>query len=236
VFQTSLAQQLSATADLTLEGTAASPGMVGRVNITGGTLIFFGNKYTVNRGSISFYNANSIDPVLDVDLETSAQGVEVDIGVSGPIEDLKLSYNSDPPLKFQDIIALLAAGKTPPDPTIAVNQPYAPTQSSMQMGESAVLGAAVANPVSSRLARVFGVTQLSIAPSFVSGSVLPQTRITVQQQVNTAVTVTYSEDLSQANAELVRVEWTLTPRFSAIATRDENGIFGVDFYYKRQFK
>ncbi len=106
----------------------------------------------------------------------------------------------------------------------------------MQMGESAVLGAAVANPVSSRLARVFGVTQLSIAPSFVSGSVLPQTRITVQQQVNTAVVVTYSEDLSQANAELVRVEWTLTPRFSAIATRDENGIFGVDFYYKRQFK
>jgi len=236
VFQTSLAQQLSATADLTLAGTAASPGMVGRVNITGGTLIFFGNKYTVNRGSIAFYNANSIDPMLDVDLETSAQGVEVDIGVSGPIEDLKLSYHSDPPLKFQDIISLLAAGKTPPDPTIAVNQPYAPTQSSMQMGESAVLGAAVANPVSSRLARVFGVTQLSIAPSFVSGSVLPQTRITVQQQVNTAVTVTYSEDLSQANAELVRVEWTLTPRFSAIATRDENGIFGVDFYYKRQFK
>lgn len=236
VFQTNLAQQLSANADLTLEGTAATPGMVGRVNVTGGTLIFFGNKYTVNRGSISFYNPVAIDPVLDVDLETFAQGVQVDIGVSGPIEDLKLSYRSDPPLRFEDIVALLAAGKTPPDPTVAVNQPYTPSQTATQMGESAVLGAAVANPVASRLARVFGVNQISIAPSFVSGSVLPQARVTVQEEVSTTVTFTYSQDLSQANSQLIRIEWALTPRFSAIATRDENGIFGLDFYYKLQFK
>jgi translocation and assembly module TamB len=236
IFQTSMAEQLSANADMTLEGTAASPGMVGRVNVTGGTLIFFGNKYTVNRGSISFYNPLSIDPVLDIDLETYAQGVQVDIGVSGPIEDLKLTYRSDPPLRFEDIVALLAAGKTPPDPTIAVNQPASPDQTATQMGESALLGAAVANPVASRLARVFGVSQLSIAPTFVTGSALPQTRVTVQQQVNSSVTFTYSQDVSQPNSQLIRIEVELTPRFSAVATRDENGILGVDFYYKRQFK
>jgi len=34
----------------------------------------------------------------------------------------------------------------------------------------------------------------------------------------------------------VRVEWTISPKFSAVATRDINGIFGVDFFYKRQFR
>jgi translocation and assembly module TamB len=50
------------------------------------------------------------------------------------------------------------------------------------------------------------------------------------------VTFTYTQDLSQSNSELIRVEWALSPRFSAVATRDVNGIFGVDFFYKRQFR
>lgn len=189
----------------------------------------------MNRGVISFYDASTIQPVIDIDLETIAQGVDVNLTVSGPMDDLKLTYRSDPPLRFEDIIALLAAGKTPPDPTIAVNQPVAPDQSAMQMGESALLGAAVANPVTTRLQRVFGVSQLTVAPTFVSGAALPQARVTLQQQVTQNVTFTYSQDLSQTNAELVRIEWELAPRFSAVATRDENGIFSVDFFWKKQF-
>jgi translocation and assembly module TamB len=235
LFQTTLAQQLSATADLTLVGTLDNPGMIGRINITSGTLVFFSNKYTVDRGAISFYEASTIQPVLDIDLETIAQGVDVNLTVSGPIDNLKLTYRSDPPLKFEDILALLAAGKTPPDPTIAANQPVAPDQSTMQAGESALLGAAVANPITSRIQRVFGVSQFTVSPTFVSGTSLPQARVVLQQEVMQNVTFTYSQDLSQANAELVRIEWELTPRFSAIATRDEDGIFSVDFFWKTQF-
>ena len=50
------------------------------------------------------------------------------------------------------------------------------------MGESALVGAAVANPVAGQLQRVFGVSQLKIDPTFVSGSELPQARLTLQQQ------------------------------------------------------
>ncbi|HLH38253.1 MAG TPA: translocation/assembly module TamB domain-containing protein [Bryobacteraceae bacterium] len=236
LFQTTLAQQLSATANLDLLGSLANPGMLGRITINSGTLIFFANKYSVNHGTISFYDPTSIQPVLDIDLETVAQGVDVNLTVAGPMDNLKLSYRSDPPLKFEDIVALLAAGKTPPDPTIASNQPAAPDQSAMEMGESALVGAAVANPVASRLQRVFGVSQLTIAPTFVSGTALPQARITLQQQVTQNVTFTYSQDVSQANSELVRIEWELAPQFSAVATRDENGVFSVDFFWKKQFR
>ena len=235
-FQTNLAEQLSASADLRVLGNLQTPGMVGRVNVSAGTLIFFGNKYTVNRGSVAFYNASAIQPILDIDLETAAQGVNVDLSVSGPIDNMKLSYRSDPPLKFEDIVALLATGRTPADPTIAVNQPAPPEQNAMQMGESAIVGQAVANPVANRLQRVFGVSQFKLSPTFVAGSTLPQARVTLQQQVSNTITFTYSQDLSLANSQLIRVELQMTPRFSAVATRDENGIFGVDFFYKKQFR
>jgi translocation and assembly module TamB len=205
------------------------------VNITSGSLVFFGNTYTVNRGTVSFYKSNSIEPMLDVDLATSSQGVNVNLTVSGPIDNLQLGYRSDPPLKFEDVIALLATGKTPPDPNVAVNQPYSPNLSATQMGESAVLGQAIADPLTSRMQRVFGVTQLKVAPTFENGSSLPEARITLQQQVSSAITFTYSQDLNQANSELISVAVELSPRFSAVATRDENGIFGVDFYYRKQF-
>ena len=109
-------------------------------------------------------------------------------------------------------------------------------QSVGQLGETAIVSQAIASPVSSRLQRVFGVTQLSIDPTFASGSALPQASLSLQQRVASNVTFTYTQDYSQSNSELVRVEWTISPRYSAVATRDVNGIFGVDFFYKRQFR
>jgi translocation and assembly module TamB len=52
--QASLAQNLQSDADLRIRGTAAEPGVLGRVTINEGQLVFFGSTYTVNTGTISF--------------------------------------------------------------------------------------------------------------------------------------------------------------------------------------
>ena len=159
------------------------------------------------------------------------------LGVAGPIENMKLSYRSDPPLRFDEIVALLATGKVPAsDPTIAAHQEVQPQQSLTQMGESAIVSQAVAAPLANRIQRVFGVNQIKIDPTFTSGSALPQARITLQQQISGNIIFTYTTDLTQTNSQILRVEWAVSPRVSAIATRDENGLFGVDFYIKRQFR
>jgi translocation and assembly module TamB len=235
--EASLAQNIQADADLRLRGTVAVPGMLGRVTITEGNLVFFGTKYTVNEGTISFYSPVKIEPILNVDLETTAKGVDVVLTISGPVDNMKLTYTSDPPLQFQEIVSLLASGRAPSsDPTIVAHEPTAPPQSFQQMGESAIVSEAIANPVSSRLERVFGVSQLKIDPTFTSGSELPQARLTLQQQVNNNVTFTYVTNLANTNSQIVRVEWALNPQWAAVAQRDENGRFGIDFFYKKQFR
>jgi translocation and assembly module TamB len=235
--QTSVTQNLQADADLSVRGTVLSPGIVGRMTITSGQFVFFGNKYTVNRGVISFFNPTKIQPVLDVNLETTVKGVDVILGVTGPVDDMKLSYRSDPPLRFDEIVGLLATGKVPSsDPTIAAHQPATPDQSLTQMGESAIVSQAVAAPLASRIQRVFGVNQLKIDPTFVSGSSLPQARVTLQQQISPTIVFTYTTDLTQTTSQIIRLEWAFTPRFSAVATRDEYGIVSLDFFVKRQFR
>ena len=83
---------------------------------------------------------------------------------------------------------------------------------------------------------MFGVSKLKIDPAFTTGSALPTARLTLQQQVANNVTFTYITDLSQSNSQILRVEWSFNPQWSAVATRDENGRFGLDFFYKKQFR
>ncbi|HEX4808900.1 MAG TPA: translocation/assembly module TamB domain-containing protein [Bryobacteraceae bacterium] len=231
------AQRLHVLSDLTIRGTAAQPGIVGRIAVTDGELVFFGNEYRVNTGTITFFDPTRINPVLNVSIETTAQGVDVTLNLQGPMDNLKLTYTSDPPITFQEIVELLAANTTPTsDPTIAANQPTPPQQSMSQMGESAVVGQAVATPLANRLQRVFGVSQLKIDPTFAGNSGLPTARVTLQQQVTTNVTFTYITDVSATNDQIIRVEWAMTPKFSAIALRDEYGVVGVDFVYKGKLR
>jgi len=235
--QSSLAENLQIDADLRIRGTVTHPGMLGRVTVNEGQLVFFGSTYTVNTGTIGFFNPIRIEPVLDLNLETQAKGVDVTLRVNGPIENLTLSYTSDPPLQFQEIVSLLAAGTTPTsDPTLLANQPSAPPQSFQQMGESAILNKALADPIAGRLQRVFGVSQLKIDPTFTSGSELPQAQLTLQQRVASNIMLTYVTALNNANAQTIRVEMTLNPQWSAMATRDENGIFSINLLYKRQLR
>lgn len=235
--QAAVAQNVRLEADLRIRGTAARPGVLGRVNVTDGQLVFFGSEYHVSTGSISFYNPIRIEPVLNISLETQAKGVNVVLTVTGPVDNMKLSYSSDPPLQFQEIVSLLASGKTPTsDPTLLANQPSQPQQSFQQMGESALVSKALADPVASRLERVFGVSQLKIDPTFTSGSDLPQARVTLQQQIATNLTFTYVTALDNPNTQIVRMELSLNPQWSAVANRDENGIFSLNFMYKKQFR
>jgi translocation and assembly module TamB len=235
--QAAMAENLQLDANLRVRGTASQPGVQGRVTITEGQLLFFSSTYTVNTGTISFYNPVRIEPILNLSLETQAQGVDIVLRVTGPIDNMKLSYTSDPPLQFQEIVALLAAGKTPTsDPNILVNQPSPPPQTFQQMGESAIVSKALADPLASRLQRVFGVSQLSIDPTFTGGSDLPQARVTLKQRITSNMTFTYVTAVNDPNTQIVRVEWAVSPQWSAIAGRDQNGLLSVRFLYKKQFR
>jgi translocation and assembly module TamB len=236
-FRSDLAQNLQADGQLTLRGSPDNPGMLGRLAVESGDLVFFGAMYTVDQGTITFSNPNKIDPVLNVELETTAQGVDVTIDVSGPMDKLKLTYHSDPPLEFQQLVSLLAAGKTPTtDPVIASEQPPAPQQSLEQAGASTLLGQAVANPVSSRLQRLFGVSRLSIDPQIVGAtSNNPQATLTLQQQITHNISFTYIQDVTQSTPSGIRIEWAINPQYSVVAQRDIYGEFAIDLFYKKRF-
>ena len=234
-FQSALTQDVQMEANLRLKGTFSNPAVLGRINITQGQVVFFGTKYRVNQGSVQFFNPVHIDPILDVDLETKANGIDVTLNVSGPFTKPNLTPRSDPPLQFNEIVALLATGRSPTsDPTRLAQESTSP-QSWQQMGASALLGQALASPVAGRLQRFFGVSQLRIDPTLPGVENNPQARLTLEQQVTPDITFTYITDVTNSNPQVVRVEWSFAKQWSVVALREENGLFGMDFFFKRRF-
>jgi translocation and assembly module TamB len=233
-FESSLAQDLQVEAGLRLRGTAANPSLLGRINVTQGRLVFFGTRYTINQGSISFFNPSRIEPIFNVDLETRARGIDITLTVSGPMNKLNLTPRSDPPLQFNEIVALLATGRTPSDVNYSGQQATTP-QSWQQLGASALLGQAIASPVAGRLQRFFGVTRLKIDPTLTGVESNPQARVTLEQQITPDITFTYITNVTNSNPLVVQVEWAMSKKWSVLAVRDENGMFGLDFLYKKRF-
>ena len=234
-FQTSLTRDVQANADLRLRGSPSRPMVQGRVSVNQGEINFFGNKYTINRGQVTFYN--STEPIIDMDLETRVRGVEVTINFSGPMTKLNISYRSDPPLQSQEIIALLTVGRSPDSNQAIATAPAGQNQGGLlDTTANSLLGQAISAPVNSRLQRLFGVSRVKIDPQLTGFEGTPQARLTLEQQVSKDVTVTFVTNLNKTQAQIVRVEWDLNPHWSAVAVRDENGIFGLDFLYKRRFK
>jgi translocation and assembly module TamB len=58
----------------------------------------------------------------------------------------------------------------------------------------------------------------------------------VEQSISRDVTLTSVTNLRQAQQQVVQLEWNLSREWSLIAIRDENGVFGVDFLFKKRFK
>jgi translocation and assembly module TamB len=234
---TSLTQNVQAEVNLRLRGSPARPVLLGRVAVTQGEVNFFGAKYTIDRGEIGFYNPTKSEPVLNVDLQTRIRGVLVTITFAGPANKLNLSYRSDPPLQSQDILALLTVGRAP-DGSIVGGGSNVQSPTFLQGGgtSTALLGQAAAAPLTGRLQRLFGVSRLRIDPQLTGIENTAQARLTIEQQVSRDITVTFITNLNRTQQQVVSVQWDFSREFSAVAIRDENGVFGIDFFYRKRIK
>lgn len=217
------------SANLQVRGTASDPVILGRVNLTGGDVIFNGNRYVLTGGTIQFVNPSVTQPVINLTMSTSIQQYNISMRFDGPIDQMRTQYTSDPALPPADIIHLLAFGST----TEASAQNATPAN---QQAESLVANQ-VSSQVTSRLSKVAGISQLSINPVLAGGTQQGPAgaAITIQQRVTGNLFVTFSSNVQTTQGQTIQGEYHLSPRVSLSATRDPNGGFAVDTQIKKSW-
>jgi len=218
--------------DLRLQGTLADPVQVGSIHFLSGETVFRGNRYTLVRGDMNMTNPFRTQTYLDMEVETHVQSYVLTLDISGPIDRPKFSYRSDPPLANTDIVSLLALGYVRQEGSFTALG-GSPTAT---IGASAILSEALSSQTTSRIQHLFGVSRIKIDPNVAVPGFGSGARVTVEQQVAHNLTLTYVTDTSYSQYRIIQFEWNIDSNVSVLGVRDQNGVFGIEFRFRRRFK
>jgi len=227
--QTTLAK-LSGDVDLRLRGTGERPVLLGRINIAEGDIKLGGTKYHLERGDVTFLDPVRIDPVLDVEATTRVRDYDITIGLHGTMERLNTTYRSDPPLSSDDIVSLLAFGRTQQESAAGTS----PSPGFADSASGAILGAAINQAASNRVSKIFGVSSIRINPSVGGPDNDPNARLTLEQQVSNNITLTYITNLARSAQEVIQFEYNINSEYTVQGIRDENGVVSFDLLIRKR--
>lgn len=224
--------RLVATIATTLRGTLASPVVFGSVHLESGLGTARGDQYKLNRGEITMSNPFRTQPVLDLEAQIRIENYELTLTITGPIENPRIAYRSDPPLPTGDILSLLALGYTRQQEEMQA----AGSQRSSTIGTSAFLSQALSSELTGRFQRLFGVSRVRVNPNVTGPGSATGTRITVEQQLTHDITVTYVTNTAYSQERVIQFDWAVSDTVSLVGIRDQNGVYGMEIRFRHRFK
>ncbi len=223
--------EIESAVDLHVGGTLERPQVTGRVfALEGGRIDYRGLRYQVRSGALEFTNPDRIEPFVAIEAETSIAGYDIQLRASGTPDKLSYDLTSSPVLSSQDIIALLATGKTLSDVE------HGSTTSSEFTGDAAAnyFAGVLTDPFEDELAGLVGLDTIRIDPLLL-GREDPTTRITLGKEIRDDVTVVYSHRADQVEEDLYQVEWRVNRRATLTVERSTNGGVGSTAYYTHRY-
>jgi translocation and assembly module TamB len=98
------------SADLRVQGTTATPSILGEADLIRGTLSFSGQRFDVTRGHIQFTGQRPPNPRIDIVASADIKDVTVNINVSGSANNPQIAFTSNPGLPQDEIMARILFG------------------------------------------------------------------------------------------------------------------------------
>ena len=209
------------TADLHVQGTVAEPVVIGRANVTGGELFFNAKRFQIQNATIVFANPVRTAPVVSLSATTTVNQFNLTVNLDGPLDKLRTTYTSDPPLSQVDVINLLISGHT--------------TAQASSVSPQSVVASQVGGQVSNRLEKLTGVSSLTIDPQIGGNQGNARSRLAIQERVSKNLFFTFATDVTTTQGEVVQVEYQVTPKYSVSAIRNQTGGYQIEIKSHKTF-
>jgi translocation and assembly module TamB len=130
-------------------------------------------------------------------------------------------------------VALLALGRTGDQQRLYTQQQQ---QALANPTTDALLGGALNATVSSRVQRLFGAGSVKVDPNYLGALGNSTSRIIVEEQLGSNVTLTYATNVNTTAQQLLQAEIAINRHVSLQLARDESGVFSVVIKATRRFR
>jgi translocation and assembly module TamB len=217
---------LTASASLRVTGDTEYPQISGRITANSGTILFRGDRYEVQRGTLEFPPNTSIEPFINLQAETEIQGYQIIVSLVGELtntDNLNATVRSSPALPQADIVSLITTGN------LANTDTGIPTlaQSGINTAAEILTDELINNPLSRATDKLFGLNRFELDPSIGGQRLNPSARLTVGRQINRNLLVTYSTNLSEDQNQVLALEYRVSNRLSFVAQYEQRSLSNV---------
>src|SRR5215510_11829336 len=224
------------SASLTIAGTLADPFVTGRATFEGGTIKFRSQRYEITAGTIDFPPGPAISPLVNFLAEGDVSGYHVYVGLTGPVNDPDVTMRSEPELPQSEVLSLVTTGRADSDTLGSEDL----VRSGVGTAASLLTQEFISKPTESLL----GLSRFQIDPVLRPNS-NPAARLTIGRQLARNLAFTYSTNVGTEQDRTALTEYTLTNRFSGIASYTQGGSstrggnrdsdFTIEFRARRRF-
>ncbi|MCZ6873895.1 MAG: translocation/assembly module TamB domain-containing protein [bacterium] len=194
----------------------------GTVRTVRGFTSFYGKKFVLQKGQVTFPGTEEINPFLDVTITHKVSDYVVSIQVEGKAKQPELTLSSDPELEQADIVSLLIFGKT-------TDRLTSSEQSALFSQTQAVAGRVAAGLLEKTVGKTLGLNTIEVEP----GEALGTGRVGVGRYVTQDIFVTY-ERLLGGNGKvgnMVGVEYSLKGNLKVKSSSSDLGASAVDLLW-----
>ena len=217
------------SADLSVSGTAARPQLLGEVDVVEGKLTFFDRDFEVTHGSATFEDPVRIDPDIDFEstsiVDHAGEDVSVRLALDGTVsKGLALTLDSEPPFPQDDLVFLLATGKTR-DEALAGGGTGAGV-TGLSLSAIDLFGGKLAK-------QHLGVEEFSLAQGDEGG-----TRVTVGKRISDRMQVRVVDQMGGETGSDValNVEYQITDQVIAVVEPQSTGAVGAELRLRFSFR
>lgn len=225
-----------ASAALRLTGPVDDVAVGGRITITRGIIDdVLKERYRITSGVVEFSGISKKLPRINIEAEAEIAGYRVILPFTGPVDQIKVTPRSEPSLPQNDVVNLIVSGQLPDNSGGFNSSPQAIAQTSANALAQLATQQLSRSIESNVTGRLFGLNRFSIDPLLTGTGTDPTARITVGRRVTRDLSITYSTNVASNQDQVILIEYRASDRIRFVASRAQDGTFGLDVRLRRQF-
>lgn len=190
----------------------------GRIHTVNATFLAYGHRLQVDPG-VAVFDGPLDNPGLQMTAWRRNQQVEAGVQLTGTARAPRVQLVSQPPVPEGERLSWLVLGRAPGDATKA-------DLGLLQAAAGALLARGDQMPLDRRIARAFGVDEISLRGS---GEVADRV-VAVGKRLSDRLYISYEQGLGAAASALVKLDFSLTQRLSVRAETGTSS--GIGLFYR----
>jgi translocation and assembly module TamB len=193
----------------------------GTVETVRGFASFYGRRFTLERGRVTFTGSAEINPVLDVVVTHAVSDYVVSINVSGRVQSPQLVLTSTPDLPQADIVTLLVVGKTSDRLTES-------ERTGLSGHAQQIVGNVAASELEQLLAKPLGFDMVDIQ----TGNRLENSTVSVGRYVTQDIFLSFEQRLGEEQGNKVGLEYSINRHLKVKVSGDNTGDLAIDVLWR----